>query len=517
MAAARDRGAAGGYPRGWIPARFFLFCMKHPTTALVDASRDFHLDELFFSATDARGVIVAGNAVFTRVSGFAAEDLLGQPHNIIRHPDMPRAIFRLFWERLKAGQPVAAYVKNRARDGRYYWVLALATPVAGGYLSIRFKPSGPLHPPLAELYREMCELERTAAARGASGPAAMQAATERLLAALRERGFESYEDFMRLALLREELDSRDRLLTQQALFPPLPPAAAGEGAWHAGLRAAYAAGRRAGADLTGLYGQLGEFARLNDELRERTRRVLHLTTDFGLVAFNVSLKAGRLGHLGGGIDVIARNMEESAARIGGIVRELGGRVAGISAALGDVIFGLAWARLQFEMTIFYYRESLTSEGATPEAILHSLRCLQQAFRTTGEQVLAALGVLARELSGLDERSTELGRLITTLQVSQVAGLVEVSRLPQDEAFAGVFAEVRAHIEQAHRSLAQIGDVAARLGELAAQAPATARTIAAASAQLAGDSQRLEAARPRDEVEIAPERALAERSRGAVLV
>jgi aerotaxis receptor len=77
--------------------------MKKPAVIPRDIARPFGVSEMFFSTTDARGVITAGNAVFARVSGFALAQLIGQPHNVIRHPDMPRAAFRLVQTRKTSG------------------------------------------------------------------------------------------------------------------------------------------------------------------------------------------------------------------------------------------------------------------------------------------------------------------------------------------------------------------------------------------------------------------------------
>ena len=104
-----------------------------------DRESPFEIDELFFSTTDRKGVITFGNDVFVRVSGHPRERLIGAPHNVIRHPDMPRAVFRLLWDYVLAGRSVVAYVKNMAADGAYYWVLALVTPIRGGFLSVRLK------------------------------------------------------------------------------------------------------------------------------------------------------------------------------------------------------------------------------------------------------------------------------------------------------------------------------------------------------------------------------------------
>ncbi|MEI7926857.1 MAG: PAS domain S-box protein, partial [Chloroflexota bacterium] len=85
----------------------------HRTQATpVNAPSEFDVAELFFSTTDEKGIIVSGNDVFVRVSGWSDDELHGAPHNIIRHPDMPRVVFQLLWQYLDRQHPIAAYVKN---------------------------------------------------------------------------------------------------------------------------------------------------------------------------------------------------------------------------------------------------------------------------------------------------------------------------------------------------------------------------------------------------------------------
>ena len=98
------------------------------------------------SRTDLRGVITRVNPDFVRVSGFTEAELIGQPHNLIRHPDMPAAAFADFWATLQAGRPWVGLVKNRRKNGDHYWVEAQATPVyeegkLAGYMSVRRKTS----------------------------------------------------------------------------------------------------------------------------------------------------------------------------------------------------------------------------------------------------------------------------------------------------------------------------------------------------------------------------------------
>lgn len=88
----------------------------------------FGSDEIIVSKTDLKGRITYANLTFARVAGYARADLMGAPHSIIRHPDMPRAVFKLLWDRLFEEKEVFAYVKNMAKNGDFYWVFAHVTP-----------------------------------------------------------------------------------------------------------------------------------------------------------------------------------------------------------------------------------------------------------------------------------------------------------------------------------------------------------------------------------------------------
>ena len=102
----------------------------------------FPVDQTLISITDLKGRITYCNANFIAVSGYTKDELLGQPHNLIRHPDMPAEAYRDMWSTVQAGLPWTALVKNRRKNGDHYWVRANATPMRGGgkvvgYLSVR--------------------------------------------------------------------------------------------------------------------------------------------------------------------------------------------------------------------------------------------------------------------------------------------------------------------------------------------------------------------------------------------
>jgi PAS domain S-box-containing protein len=122
-------------PRGTIGRAEWLGILT-----LINEPRFFTAEELFFSTTDPKGRIQRANSVFQRIAGYSWDELKNKPHNLIRHPDMPRVVFRILWDYIQSDRPVVAFVKNLAQDGRYYWVVALVAAIPEGYLSVRFKP-----------------------------------------------------------------------------------------------------------------------------------------------------------------------------------------------------------------------------------------------------------------------------------------------------------------------------------------------------------------------------------------
>jgi len=80
------------------------------------------------SKTDAKGIIEYGNDYFVEISGYSEAELIGKPHSIVRHPDMPKIVFKMMWDRINEGKNIIAVVKNRAKNGNYYWVITEFEP-----------------------------------------------------------------------------------------------------------------------------------------------------------------------------------------------------------------------------------------------------------------------------------------------------------------------------------------------------------------------------------------------------
>lgn len=128
--------------------------------------RRWGTDEIIVSKTDTRGHITYANDVFVRVSCYPEAELLGSPHSIVRHPDMPRAVFHLLWETIQRGDEIFAFVNNLAADGANYWVLAHVTPSFDaahrivGYHSHRRCPDDGALAEIEPLYRALLAEER---------------------------------------------------------------------------------------------------------------------------------------------------------------------------------------------------------------------------------------------------------------------------------------------------------------------------------------------------------------------
>ncbi len=132
----------------------------------------FDANDLIVSKTDLKGRLTYANDIFLDIAGYTEAEVIGQPHSMIRHPDMPRCVFKLLWDTLKTGSEIFAYVMNMGKNGDHYWVLAHVTPsydAAGqiiGYHSTRRLPNPQtIQSVVIPLYRELSGIEESHANR----------------------------------------------------------------------------------------------------------------------------------------------------------------------------------------------------------------------------------------------------------------------------------------------------------------------------------------------------------------
>lgn len=346
----------------------------------------FSASEIFFSRTDKRGVIKAGNAVFRRVSGFDWDRLIGAPHRVVRHPDMPRAVFWLMWQMIQAGKPIAAFVKNQSASGRWYWVLAVVIPCADSYVSVRIKPGGALFQMARSLYAEVLA--------GEAGLTPEQSAGV-LLQRLAEQGFPTYTDFA-ARILEQELAARDLVAGHGERIEARILAGLGESLAATGLKQT---------DL------LQEFEALQS------------------IPTNMRIIASRLEPSGGPVSAISDNYKFASGEISRRLEAFAGAESNLcltmSAILRDGLFLSSIAKLLGEVQRFLATEDNSAaplDFAAERALFAEVagRCRSEAQETMmkAEQTCGLLNL----------SSSEIRRMMLGLDTIRVMGRVESGRL-----------------------------------------------------------------------------------------
>jgi len=142
--------------------------MIHPISALSQREISLEDDSFIVTKTDLQGNITYANRTFMKITGYSEPELLGQPQNLVRHPDMPKGLFRFLWQNISRQQECFAYINNKAKNGDHYWVFANISPIYDqqqqhcGYYSCRRKPSRQAISKVQPFYQRMLELERSA-------------------------------------------------------------------------------------------------------------------------------------------------------------------------------------------------------------------------------------------------------------------------------------------------------------------------------------------------------------------
>lgn len=355
--------------------------------SIIDEEVPFTFEELFFSRTDWRGVVLAGNSVFQRVSIYDWDELIAKPHNVIRHPDMPKGVFWLLWDTIKKGNPIGAYVKNRARDGRYYWVFAIITPIERGYLSVRLKPGSPLFAVVAQEYKFLLAMVRDNKAGARSG-------AEVLLQRLTALGFEDYASFM-AAALSQEIQARDQRL-----------------------------GRAPDAVLA----CFGELVTAAKSLLHQAELIFAAYAKSEYVPINLRIQAAHLGRSGAVIDTISTNYNVISSEIRTSMDRFIASAASVLRTINEGMFLLGTATIQREAAELFRREIVLSadlEGQDQQQEMRFLDIQQQAYRQKAIDGLTAInervGSFRRDCAGMK-------RLAAGLEVTRVMGKMESARL-----------------------------------------------------------------------------------------
>lgn len=426
----------------------------------IEQESEFRIDELFFSTTDKKGAIASGNDVFVRVSGYNREDLIGQPHNIIRHPDMPRCVFRLLWRTIQENQGIVAYVKNMAKNGAYYWVVALVFPVDGGYLSIRFKPSSEIFGVVKDLYRELLACEQQAEAANKGRKAAMEESTAMLLERLKSLGFADYRSFMTAAFVAE-LRSRENLLkvssrSESKLETSSSPVASP-------LLEYRSQSNDLCNNLQSLFSRFSSFSELSKALEANASFVSNLAFAMQLLAVNAAIESSKLGRVGATMSVVAGSIARTTSEIADGISSMDTAASRLLTTINSIGFDIGTAKLQVELSAFYVNECLqkfaNGEEPDPDTLQNYhqlLRLLAQALPHLVRNAFVAVKTFDGDLGNLLSSAQDLVKTSQSLEFVHMNGRIETARLGLDTTFGPMLEAIKEQLGSTRLQFSELG-------------------------------------------------------------
>lgn len=379
--------------------------MKPETEVLEEGV--FEFKELFFSRTNKNGIIASGNDIFRRVSGYDWQELIGQPHNIIRHPDMPRAVFYLLWETIQQGKPIGAYVKNNSKNNKPYWVFALAMPIDDGYLSIRLKPSSQYFDIIQKEYASLREIEL----RDRISP---KESLSHLSSRITALGFESYEHFMLESMTKEILGRQTQT----------------------------------GENNNEYIQSLSKMISYGDDLLKDTRLVFNSYTDAKFIPVNLAIKATHINPAENVIGVIANYYQKMISEAETVLKSFQETAAKVLQHLRSNQFFLCSHFLQ-NQTIAYFSNQNSSGEVDSKIEMQILNDLNNKYLN---QTSRSLQEVKNLLKTFCESTTRLRAAITSLEIVRLKSKIEVSKLENGSEFDVVNEELRTFQESTGKTI-----------------------------------------------------------------
>lgn len=422
--------------------------MQHVTPT--GAKHEVGVDDIFFSTTDARGVIEQSNGVFVRLSRYAHAQLIGSPHNLIRHPAMPGGAFKVMWDTLQAGKPFTAYVRNLAANGSEYCVYATITPLAhGGYLSVRMRPNRQdLFDTALAIYEQTRAYEDELLASGHNRRQAAELGAVKLSELLAAGGIPTYDDLQNFAL-PAEVAAREEL----AQGFPFRPEASGT------LRDILDDVHAAYQELDAWMAQQEKLTKLSDSLKHVGARLASELDGANVTSDTISILAAAGSKYASLIQPLQLWMQMQDI-VTATVKRLGATLSRLEANSTDTRFRVALARLHTTMMANFTAELIDGDEYS-DVSLPAITTLTSALR--------------QGINQMDDQTSMHARLTadTAAAISQTISIMSIPRellmlWKQTAGQTQLPEEVAAVVPAITERIDRAGDALAELDRLAKQ-------------------------------------------------
>jgi aerotaxis receptor len=403
----------------------------------------FDLQELFFSITQKDSTILSGNDTFVRISGYSKDEIISQPHNIIRHEDMPRVIFKIFWDYLNAGKPIAAYVKNKTKQGLYYWVFAVVFPLNDRYISIRIKPNTETFCAVEQLYAKLLESQMTLS---------MKESEALVKESLKELGFRDYNHFIVEALMAE-------MVKRKSLFKTIN-IESDETCLESGLKHSveklYCTSESLLKQYSKWFEKIELYNKTKNLFRDKSIALRSLARDIVFLSLNASVASYKIDLFGETFGVLASDIRNNAKENNILINEIFDISDNLSVSLDEIIFTVSSLSLQTEMIIYFLKELFGKETEEFNASIDNLFELVNIYNNK-------LFNLTLEMENQIKQSIvhleKLEQQIMYLDYIQVYGLIESSRHIDDKSgFGEIFSQLKILIKNTTSEIELIKDM-----------------------------------------------------------
>ncbi len=412
----------------------------------INRESEFKENEMFFSCTDLKGIILSGNDIFERVSKYSMEELIGSPHNIVRHPDMPKAVFKLLWDYIQSGRPIVAYVKNMAKDGSYYWVLATVMPVKDEtgkikeYISIRIKPTSPYFSIIPQLYKNMLEAEKDGG---------IETSYKVLMDSLQVLNFENYDEFMKDALIAEIKNKTSLSQIEKSSTARKHSKLILESSNLYNL-------------IEKLFQSIMKLENLKNVFSKEAEEIYKMADEIRLTALNSSIESMHLGSSGAVFSVISAEMRKNSEEESKIIKQMRGLIDLNTKGIKEIMFTITLSKLEILM-LLKFLSSLEEKGNDTNENLNNFYYL---LSSSSEYFYKLSKLLINNFNTLEEiykKIKTLKTLIEELETMYFKGLIESGYFDNTN-FSIIYTGVKDLVTKNKRNILQMEDSVANILE-----------------------------------------------------